>query len=149
MLLFNIGISCSLLLKYNYGGYKMITNLITNFSICVYKINTGLHVSTESLRKGIGYSYFNIQQLSFNRIDPKIKKHTSHSSDMISHNCSCNNSPSGGSLNASINAGHGTSTGTISYPSINTFMMETFLDTLDTQNIEITPDINTATATSI
>ena len=127
LLLLNIGVSCSLLLKYNYGGYKMITNLITNFSICVYKINTGLHVSTESLKKGIGYSYFNIQQLSFNRIDPKIKKHISHSSH------STNDSPNDGfgSLNASLNASIN------GFPSFNNFIIDELNDEKNNEKLNI------------
>ena len=81
----------------DFSDYKAITAFFTNGWVVWGKINKGLEIGRESLSHQIGYSYYNSQNLSFNRIDVHIKKHVSISrisSPPISFNAS---------LNASLN----------------------------------------------
>lgn len=59
--------------------YKTITSMITNFWLAYSKIARGLGIAQESLHGNLGIAYFNIQNLSFNRIDPHFKRHLSNS----------------------------------------------------------------------
>ncbi len=90
MLVANIIISSSIIIHSNYANYKTITTLFTNFWISYSKISRGLQISRESLKRGIGIAYYNTQNLNFNRIDPAIKHHISHS-DL--QNSTHNNTP--------------------------------------------------------
>ena len=79
ILIANLIISSSIIIHSNYGNYKTITTLFTNFWISYSKIARGLEISRESLRRGIGIAYYNTQYLYFNRIDPAKKHHISNS----------------------------------------------------------------------
>jgi hypothetical protein len=59
--------------------YKTITSMITNFWLAYSKVARGLGIAQESLHGNLGIAYFNIQNLSFNRIDPHFKRHISNS----------------------------------------------------------------------
>jgi len=59
--------------------YKTITSMITNFWLAYSKVSRGLGIAKESLHGNLGIAYFNIQNLSFNRIDPHFKRHVSNS----------------------------------------------------------------------
>jgi len=59
--------------------YKTITSMITNFWLAYSKVARGLGIAQESLNGNLGIAYFNIQNLSFNRIDPHFKRHISNS----------------------------------------------------------------------
>ena len=89
ILLCNIVCSCVIIMYSGYSGYKTITSLFTNFWICLTKVGKGLDIGKNSITRSIGYSYFNTQNLSYNRIDARIKKHISNSN--LQHN-SQNNS---------------------------------------------------------
>lgn len=60
-------------------NYKTITSMITNFWLAYSKVSRGLGIAKESLHGNLGIAYFNIQNLSFNRIDPHFKRHVSNS----------------------------------------------------------------------
>lgn len=79
ILLCNIVCSCVIIIYSGYSGYKTITTLFTNFWICLTKVGKGLEIGKNSITRSIGYSYFNTQNLSYNRIDARIKKHISNS----------------------------------------------------------------------
>jgi hypothetical protein len=104
----NIIISSWIIIKWNYADYKTITSLFINFWISMNKIYSGMVIARESAKNTTGNAYFNTMNLSFNRIDPRIKRHLSNS-NMPSISASAENSP-GESLNASINAGAGAGT---------------------------------------
>lgn len=91
----NIIISSSIIIKYNYSDYKTITTLFINFWIAYNKVNSGISIARESAKNNSGNAYFNTLKMSFNRIDPRIKRHIS-----TSNMPSVENSPEG-SLNAS------------------------------------------------
>ena len=59
--------------------YKTITSMITNFWLAYSKVARGIGIAQESLHGNLGIAYFNIQNLSFNRIDPHFKRHISNS----------------------------------------------------------------------
>jgi hypothetical protein len=84
ILLCNIVCSCVIIIYSGYSGYKTITSLFTNFWICLTKVGKGLEIGRNSITQSIGYSYFNTQNLSYNRIDARIKKHISNSN--LQHN---------------------------------------------------------------
>jgi hypothetical protein len=75
----NILCSASYIVGFNFLDYKTITSLLTSSWFCLSKIRNGIDVSKQSIEYEIGYSYYNIQNLSFNRIDPAFKKHYSTS----------------------------------------------------------------------
>lgn len=79
MLYCNIICSSIVIIYSGYSGYQTITTLFTNFWISYTKITKGINIARESIHYGIGYSYYNTQSLSFNRIDARIKKHISNS----------------------------------------------------------------------
>ena len=79
LVIYNIVITFVLIIKYNYLDYKTITTLFTNFWICYKKMQNGITIARDSSKKNLGYSYFNTQNISFNRIDPRIKHHESNS----------------------------------------------------------------------
>lgn len=101
----NIIISSWIIIKWNYADYKTITSLFINFWISMNKIYSGMVIARESSKNTAGNAYFNTMNLSFNRIDPRIKRHLSNS-NMPSISPSADNSP-GGSLNASVNMAAG------------------------------------------
>jgi hypothetical protein len=78
-LISNILFSSVIIIYVNKENYKTITCLFTNFWICYSKISKGLDIAKDSIQYNIGYAYYNTQNLSFNRIDPQIKKHFSTS----------------------------------------------------------------------
>lgn len=90
-LISNILFSSSIIIYINKVNYKTLTSLFINFWICYSKISKGLDIAKESIQHNIGYAYYNTQNLSFNRIDPKVKKHVS-TSNLPSMNNSMNNS---------------------------------------------------------
>ena len=55
-----------------------------NSLICYNKIGKGIQIGKDSKIQGIGYSYHNTLNLSYNRIDARIKKHISNSNISIS-----------------------------------------------------------------
>ncbi len=67
------------IIYFRYASYKTITALFTNSWICYSKVSKGLQIGKDCKTQGIGYSYHNTQNLSFNRIDARIKKHISNS----------------------------------------------------------------------
>jgi hypothetical protein len=67
------------ILGFNYGDHTTITTLFTNIWFSWSKLASGMNVATLSLRDGIGYSYYNTLNLSYNRIDVAYKKHISSS----------------------------------------------------------------------
>lgn len=75
----NTCISISLVIGFNYLDYKTVTTLFTNSWFCFSKISKGIEISQESIKHGIGYSYYNTQNMSFNRIDASMKRHVSTS----------------------------------------------------------------------
>lgn len=97
ILICNIVCSCVIIIYSGYSGYKTITSLFTNFWICLTKVGKGLKIGKNSITRSIGYSYFNMQNLSYNRIDARIKKHISNSNlqdnlqDNSQDNCSNGN----------------------------------------------------------
>ena len=82
--LLNFIVSTFIIIKYYYNDYKTITTLFTNFWICWSKIRKGINIANDSLNNGIGYSYYNTQNLSFNRIDSNFKRHISNSNNNMS-----------------------------------------------------------------
>lgn len=84
IVLINIVISTVLVMKYNYNDYQTVTCLFVNFGSCCTKISCGLTVAQDSRLNEMGYSYFNTINLSYNRIDPTIKRHNSTSTPPIS-----------------------------------------------------------------
>jgi hypothetical protein len=79
LFIINTCISTSLVIGFNYIDYKTVTTLFTNSWFCFSKISKGIEISQESLKHGIGYSYYNTQNMSFNRIDASMKRHVSTS----------------------------------------------------------------------
>jgi hypothetical protein len=84
ILLANIIASASIIITLNVlatgaVNYKTITGMITSFWLAYSKVSRGLCIAHESLQGNLGIAYFNAQNLSFNRIDPKFKRHTSNS----------------------------------------------------------------------
>ena len=71
---FNFIFSAVLVLYYYYFSYQTATVLITNTILCWGKIKNGLKIATNSFTKQYAYSYFNVKNLCFNDIDPKLKK---------------------------------------------------------------------------
>ena len=86
--------------NFGYSGYKTITTLFTNFWICLTKVRKGLEIGRNSITQNIGYSYFNTQNLSYNRIDARIKKHISNSNLVDNSQDNCSN----GNLNIPANS---------------------------------------------
>lgn len=80
ILLINIIYSWICIINFRYADYRTITTLFTNSLICYNKIKKGIQVGKDCIKHNIGYSYYNTVNLSYNRIDAKIKKHTSNSS---------------------------------------------------------------------
>jgi uncharacterized membrane protein YgcG len=76
----NIIYSYVAIIYFRYAGYRTITSLFTNSWICYNKVIKGLQIGKECCTGGIGFSYYNTQNLSYNRIDARIKKHISNSS---------------------------------------------------------------------
>lgn len=79
LLAINIIYSCIVILAFYNIGYKTISALFTNVLLCYNKVRRGLQIGKECISSGIGYSYYNTQHLSYNRIDASIKKHHSDS----------------------------------------------------------------------
>jgi len=119
---FNVIFTCIIINLYNYGNYKTITTLFTNSLISFSKVQTGITIARDSLKNSAGYSYFNTVNMSYNRMDPRIKRHISHSNqpsigtprDLSNQNTpndspnnslhnSLRNSLNGNSLNESFN----------------------------------------------
>lgn len=73
----NMCLSSILVLRFTYTDYKTVTTLFTNSWFCLSKIQKGIEISRESLKHGIGYSYYNTENMSFNRIDASMKRHMS------------------------------------------------------------------------
>jgi len=69
----------------SYDDYKTATTLFTNLWFCWTKIKNGLTIARESIKNNIGYSYYNVQNLSFNRIDSHVKRHVSTSNIVNLH----------------------------------------------------------------
>jgi len=108
ILICNIVCSCVIIIYSGYSGYKTITSLFTNFWICLTKVGKGLEIGKNSITRSIGYSYFNMQNLSYNRIDARIKKHISNSNladnsqNNSQDNCSNGNGNGNGVGNLSV-----------------------------------------------
>jgi hypothetical protein len=77
--LLNTIITIIIIIKWNYKDYTTLTTLFINCWICYKKIHSGITISRDSLKNDIGYAYFNTQNISFNRIDPRFKRHQSNS----------------------------------------------------------------------
>ena len=75
----NFCISFGYIIYFNYLDYKTITTLFINLWFCWSKLSTGLCISKQSIENNVGYSYYNTQNMSFNRIDPQFKLHESNS----------------------------------------------------------------------
>jgi hypothetical protein len=75
----NIVISACIICIYSYGDYHTATTLFTNSWVVWGKVAKGCEIAGESLAHHIGYSYYNTQNLSYNRIDARIKRHVSQS----------------------------------------------------------------------
>ena len=80
-----------------FDSYKTIINLFSGFWFCNSKLTRGLKIAEDSLENNAGFSYYNTLSLSFNRIDPKFKRHNS-TSNPESNADSLNNSLNGGFL---------------------------------------------------
>lgn len=70
----NFLFSSILILYYYYYDYRSVTVLLTNVLLCFKKIKKGYDVSEKSLQSKLAYSFFNVVHLSFNDMDPKLKK---------------------------------------------------------------------------
>ena len=109
----NFIISCVLIGIYSYADYRTVTTFFTNGWLVWCKVGKGCEIGAESITHHIGYSYYNTQNLSFNRIDARIKRHISQSNLSSSRIQSRRNSLSNGgdnlqqqlsrSLNSSLN----------------------------------------------
>jgi len=77
--LLNFLTTSAILLIYFYNDYKTVTGMFTNFWFCNSKLLKGKSIAKESFENNIGHSYYNTLSLSFNRIDPKFKRHDSTS----------------------------------------------------------------------
>jgi hypothetical protein len=77
LFIMNTALSATLIIGFTYTDYKTITTLFTNSWFCFSKIMKGIEISQESIKHGIGYSYYNTQNMSFNRIDASMKRHIS------------------------------------------------------------------------
>jgi hypothetical protein len=75
----NTILSATLFIAFTYADYKTVTTLFTNSWFCFSKIHSGIGIAQESIKHGIGYSYYNTQNMSFNRIDSSMKRHVSTS----------------------------------------------------------------------
>jgi hypothetical protein len=72
--IFNFIFSSIIILKYNYLDYSTVSGLLTNLILCWNKVIKGNSLAYRSMKEGIGLSYYNINYISFNAIDPKYKK---------------------------------------------------------------------------
>lgn len=89
--LINSVLSSIVILWFSYSSYQTITILFSNMWTCWSKLYKGLEIGKESIKNNLGYSYYNTLNLSFNRLDAKVKNHIS-TSDL-----------NGDSLNSSFN----------------------------------------------
>jgi len=110
----NFLISSSIIVSLEFSDYKTVTTLFTNGYLIYSKYSKGLKVAGDSVASEIGYSYFNTQSISFNRIDSKYKTHHSNSNLENSRNPnpegssgSINSNSPNNSLNNSINIPNG------------------------------------------
>lgn len=79
LFIFNTVLNITLVIGFTYNDYKTVTTLFTNSWFCFSKISKGVEIAQESIKHGIGYSYYNTQNMSFNRIDSSMKRHVSTS----------------------------------------------------------------------
>lgn len=91
--LVNSIVSTIFILGFNYSSYQTLTILFSNLWFCWSKLLKGLQIGKESIKNNLGYSYYNTLNLSFNRLDAKIKNHisTSDLDPVPSLNASFNN----------------------------------------------------------
>ena len=77
--LINFVASSIYILTFNYANYTTATTLFTNIWFCWSKLASGINIASQSIKDGIGYSYYNKLNLSYNRIDVAYKTHQSNS----------------------------------------------------------------------
>jgi len=134
----NFLVSSSIILSLEFYDYKTATTLFLNSYLIYSKISKGLKVSRDSIEAEIGYSYYNTQSISFNRIDSKYKTHNSNSN--FENSNIDDNSPNNSlenSLNNSINIPH----------DINKlFLSSTHNDTINTINTDANTIIDFSTS---
>jgi len=68
----NFLFSAILVIHYYYLDFRTVTTLLTNFILCSNKIRLGRKLSMESYNKDLAYSFYNVNNISFNTIDPKL-----------------------------------------------------------------------------
>ena len=95
----NVILSSFIITHWFYDTYRTISTMFTNFWVCWTKITKGTVIAKDSLENGIGYSYYNVQNLSFNRIDPRFKQHVSNSNNISR----VNSAGDSDSLNSTVN----------------------------------------------
>lgn len=69
----NMIISAILLFYYYYYDYRTATAFLTNIALCTNKIRVGRLISKESYEKGYAFSFYNIKNISFNKIDSRYE----------------------------------------------------------------------------
>jgi hypothetical protein len=108
--LINFLASAIYILAFNYSNYTTPTTLFTNIWFCWSKLASGITIASQSIKDGIGYSYYNKLNLSYNRIDIAYKTHQSNS-NMDGGSGASGESPNSispiESLNNSLNAQSG------------------------------------------
>lgn len=87
----NFIITSIILTYFYYLDYRTITALFLNFWFCHSKLSKGIKIAKDSMENDGGFSYYNTINLSFNRIDPKFKRHQS-TSNPVSLEASMNGS---------------------------------------------------------
>lgn len=69
----NFLFSAVLVLYFYYLDYRSATTLFTNALLCVSKIYKGYMTASESYKRNLALSFFNVQNLAFNEIDPSYR----------------------------------------------------------------------------
>ena len=79
---FNMLFSAVLLFYYYYYDYRTATAFLTNIILCSSKMRVGRLISKESYEKGYAYSFYNIKNISFNKIDARYEKFPNKDDDV-------------------------------------------------------------------
>ena len=79
----NMLFSAVLLFYYYYYDYRTATAFLTNIILCSSKMRVGRLISKESYEKGYAYSFYNIKNISFNKIDARYEKITNKDDDTM------------------------------------------------------------------
>jgi hypothetical protein len=79
----NMLFSSVLLFYYYYYDYRTATAFLTNIILCSNKMRVGRLISKESYEKGYAYSFYNIKNISFNKIDARYETITNKDDDTM------------------------------------------------------------------